>query len=134
MKKGFFSELPLWSSPARVLLESTLGFTAKSAKGAKELSRACVLDGGKCEQGNRLELEEFLDSPRVRLYGIDEDTAEFYADILNRLRKKGKPIPTNDIWSASVALQHGLQFYTSYRHFKNIPGLIRITKYPSGGE
>jgi len=52
--------------------------------------------GGKREQENRQELEEFLDSPRVRLYGIDEDTAEFYADILNRLCKKGKQIPTND--------------------------------------
>jgi predicted nucleic acid-binding protein len=90
--------------------------------------------GGKREQENRQELEEFLDSPRVRLYGIDEDTAEFYADILNRLRKKGKPIPTNDIWIAAVALQHGLQLYTSDRHFKNISGLIRITKYPSEGE
>jgi len=87
--------------------------------------------GGKREQENRRDLEEFLDSPRVRLYGIDEDTAEFYADILNRLRKKGKPIPTNDIWIASVALQNGLQLYTSDRHFKNISGLIQITNYPS---
>lgn len=90
--------------------------------------------GGKREQENRRELEEFLDSPRVRLYGIDEDTAEFYADILNRLRKKGKPIPTNDIWIASVALQHGLQLYTSDRHFKIISGLILVTKNSSEGE
>jgi len=87
--------------------------------------------GGKREQENRQELEEFLDSPRVRLYGIDEDTAEFYADILNRLCKKGKQIPTNDIWIASVARQHGLQLYTSDRHFKYISGLILITKFPS---
>jgi len=86
--------------------------------------------GGKREQENRQELEEFLDSPRVRLYGIDEDTAEFYADILNRLCKKGKQIPTNDIWIASVARQHGLQLYTSDRHFKYISGLILITKFP----
>jgi len=38
--------------------------------------------GGK-EKKNREELAEFLDAPRVRLYGIDEDTAEFYATILN---------------------------------------------------
>ncbi|MCK5244733.1 MAG: PIN domain-containing protein [Desulfobacterales bacterium] len=39
--------------------------------------------GGNQESRNRAELEEFLDSPRVQIYGIDEDTAEFYADILN---------------------------------------------------
>jgi tRNA(fMet)-specific endonuclease VapC len=89
---------------------------------------------GKREQENRQQLEEFLDSPRVRLYAIDEDTAEFYADILNKLRKKGKPIPTNDIWIASVSLQHGLKLVTSDRHFKNISGLILITQFPSERE
>ena len=61
--------------------------------------------GGTREKENRKELEEFLDTPRVKIYGIDDDTAEFYAEILNNLRKKGRPIPTNDIWIASVALQ-----------------------------
>jgi len=28
-------------------------------------------------------------------YGIDEDTAEFYVETLNSLRKEGQPIPTN---------------------------------------
>ncbi|MBN1842698.1 MAG: PIN domain-containing protein [Deltaproteobacteria bacterium] len=34
------------------------------------------------EKKNREELAGFLDTPRVRLHGIDEDTAEFYATIL----------------------------------------------------
>jgi tRNA(fMet)-specific endonuclease VapC len=34
--------------------------------------------GGR-EPKNRAELEEFLDSPRVCLYAIDETTADFYA-------------------------------------------------------
>ena len=37
---------------------------------------------GKKEGENRNELEEFLDTPRVRVYAIDEGTAEFYAEIL----------------------------------------------------
>lgn len=82
--------------------------------------------GGNRESRNRAELEEFLDSPRVHIYGIDEDTAEFYADILNRLRENGKPIPTNDIWIASVARQHGLKVFSKDQHFKYISGLMLI--------
>ena len=83
--------------------------------------------GGKKEQENRRELEEFLDSPRVRVYGIDEATSEFYAEILHNLRKKGKPIPTNDIWIASVAFQHGLALFSKDQHFKDIPGLLKVS-------
>ena len=82
--------------------------------------------GGNRESRNRAELEEFLDSPRVHIYGIDEDTAEFYADILNRLRENGKPIPTNDMWIASVARQHGLKVFSKDQHFKHISGLMLI--------
>jgi len=82
--------------------------------------------GGSREASNRTQLCEFLDSPRVRLYGIDEDTAEFYADILNRLRKAGTPIPTNDIWIAAVAFQFGLKLFTKAHHFSYIPGLMRV--------
>jgi len=81
---------------------------------------------GSKENINREELEEFLDSPRVQLYIIDEDTAEFYAEILNGLKKKGKPIPTNDIWIASIALQHGLKLYSKDQHFKFVPGLVLV--------
>lgn len=84
--------------------------------------------GGKREKGNRDELAEFLDAPRVRVYGIDEDTAEFYATILHDLRRKGKPIPTNDLWIASVALQHGFPLFTKDQHFKHVSGLVRIAE------
>ena len=82
--------------------------------------------GSSGEEENRKELGEFLDSPRVRIYGIDEDTAEFYAEIINRLRKMGKPIPTNDIWIAAVAFQHGLKLFTNDRHFRHVPGLVLV--------
>ena len=82
--------------------------------------------GGTLEKENRKELEEFLDAPRVQIYGIDEDTAEFYADSLNNLQKKGRPIPTSDIWIAAVALQHGLKLFSKDQHFKYVPGLIII--------
>ena len=81
---------------------------------------------GRRERKNRAELAEFLDAPRVQVYGIDEDTAEFYATILDGLRKGGKPIPTNDIWIASVAFQHGFPLFTKDRHFELISGLMLI--------
>ena len=80
--------------------------------------------GGTKEKENRKELEEFLDSPRVRIYPVDENTAEFYAEILDELRSRGAPIPTNDIWIASVALQKGLQLYSRDLHFRQVPGLV----------
>jgi tRNA(fMet)-specific endonuclease VapC len=82
--------------------------------------------GGNRERENREELEEFLDAPRVQIYSIDENTAEFYADILHGLRERGTPIPTNDIWIASVSFQHGLKLFSKDEHFKNISGLILI--------
>ena len=81
---------------------------------------------GSKENINRAQLEEFLDSPRVQLIAIDEDTAEFYSEIQTGLKKKGKPIPTNDIWIAATALQHGLKLYTNDQHFKYVPGLMFI--------
>jgi hypothetical protein len=40
------------------------------------------------------------------------------------LRKKGQPIPTNDIWVAASAFQHNLALFTLDDHFKRVEGLI----------
>ena len=82
--------------------------------------------GGGREQKNREELEKFLDSPRVVVYSVDEDTSEFYAEILNNLREIGRPVPTNDIWIAAVAFQNGLKLFTKDNHFKAIAGLSLV--------
>jgi predicted nucleic acid-binding protein len=79
---------------------------------------------GNREQKNRQELSAFLASPRVMLYTVDKDTAEHYSSVQHRLRKKGTPIPTNDIWIAAVALQHGLPVYTMDKHFNKVDDLI----------
>jgi len=80
--------------------------------------------GGSREKDNRKELGLFLDSPRVTLYTIDENTAEYYSVIINQLKKKGTPIPTNDMWISASAFQHGLPLYTLDKHFCNIEGLL----------
>lgn len=81
---------------------------------------------GGWEKKNREELEEFLDSPRVVVYSVNEDTAEFYAEVLNNLRKTGEPVPTNDIWIAAVAFQNGLILFTKDAHFQKIAGLSLV--------
>lgn len=80
--------------------------------------------GGRREDKNREELNIFLDSPRVVVHTIGVDTAEFYASILNNLKLAGTPIPTNDIWIAAVAFQHGYKLFTKDKHFESVPGLI----------
>jgi len=82
---------------------------------------------GNNEAENRTELNIFLDSPRVTLYPVDEVSAEYYSAILSQLKMQGTPIPTNDIWIAAVAFQHGLQLYSLDKHFSQIKGLLLRT-------
>lgn len=79
--------------------------------------------GGR-EKKNKDILREFLASPRVRIAVIDEETAERYAAILTYLRSKGKPMPTNDLWIASTAMQHGLKLITTDGHYRDAPQII----------
>ena len=83
--------------------------------------------GGAREQKNREELAEFLDSPRVSVCPVNEDTAEFYAEILGRLRTAGTPIPTNDIWIAAQAMEQGLRLVSLDRHFEPVAGLLLLS-------
>lgn len=97
--------------------------------GITSISMGELLSGfkaGNQEMKNRKELNIFLDSPRVVYYSVDEGTAEYYSSILNQLKKQGTPIPTNDIWIAAVAFQHGLKMVTKDNHFTHIEGLLMI--------
>jgi len=79
--------------------------------------------GGSRERRNREELAAFLDSPRVVVRQVDEATADFYATVFTLLRQKGRPIPSNDLWIAATALQHGLILATRDEHFAEIDAL-----------
>ena len=73
---------------------------------------------------NEKELARFLDSPRVQLLDVDEDTAERYAVIFTALRKAGTPIPTDDLWIAATAMQYGLRLLTRDAHFAKVPQIL----------
>ena len=73
-------------------------------------------------------MEAFLNSPRVEMLLHDLETAEYYALIVKRLRAKGRPIPTNDIWIAANAMKHGLALYSFDNHFEEIEGLVLLSQ------
>ena len=79
---------------------------------------------GAKEKKNREELETFLNSPRVEVLMHDLETSDYYALIVKRLKAKGRPIPTNDIWIAANAMKHGLALYSFDNHFEQIEGLL----------
>lgn len=92
-----------------------------------------LLSGFECgnkTKKNRSELQQFFQSSRVRLFPLTSDTANFYSQIYLSLRKKGKPIPSNDMWIAAQALENGCVLCSFDKHFKSIDGLISGTLMP----
>jgi len=55
-----------------------------------------------------------------------EQTTHHYASVYRQLRQQGTPIPTNDMWIAALALQHGLVVCARDRHFDQLPQLARV--------
>ncbi len=66
-------------------------------------------------------LEEFFrDAVSVP---CDGGTARMYGEIKLSLRKKGRPIPDNDIWIAASAMEHSLTLVSRDEHFHNVDRL-----------
>jgi len=66
-------------------------------------------------------LESFLSVCTV--LNVDSATAQHFGQTVAALYKKGKPIPTNDVWIAASAQQHNLPLMTNDKHFKEVEGL-----------
>lgn len=78
---------------------------------------------GTRESKNRAELARFVGSPRVEVVPITAQTADSYALAYASLRRKGQPIPTNDLWIADSTLEHGAALLTRDARFSKIDGL-----------
>lgn len=80
---------------------------------------------GRVEE-NLQRVEGFSTESEVLL--CDEQTAHLYGEVKDGLRRKGLPIPENDIWIAATALQGSLALVTRDVHFENVDGL-RIERW-----
>jgi predicted nucleic acid-binding protein len=78
---------------------------------------------GNRESVNRTELTQFLASPRVTVVPATTATADLYALVYVALRRKGQPIPSNDLWIAASCLEHGAALLSFDAHFQAIDGL-----------
>jgi tRNA(fMet)-specific endonuclease VapC len=67
---------------------------------------------------------EFLSN--CTILPVLETTAHLYAKIRYGLRKKGKPIPENDVWIAALAKEHGQPVLSRDQHFDQVTGVERI--------
>lgn len=79
--------------------------------------------GGKYYSKNKEQFERFLDKVIVSILDVGRETAEIYGEVKHYLNKKGTPIPANDLWIASQAIETGSVLITYDKHFLKIPGL-----------
>ena len=87
--------------------------------------RAGFARGNQQEKNERI-LTKFLNKDEVSILYPDEQTTHFYANLYAYLRKKGKPIPTNDLWIAALVVQYNLTLYDRDSDFDHLPQLSRI--------
>jgi tRNA(fMet)-specific endonuclease VapC len=63
---------------------------------------------------------------RCRILDITLATAEVYARLRLDLKKKGKPIPENDLWIAALCVEHQVKLAAVDSHFDAVDGLQRF--------
>jgi tRNA(fMet)-specific endonuclease VapC len=82
---------------------------------------------GRHTERNEDELERFLRHPVVEELVVNDDVARIYAEIVLSLRKKGTPLPTNDIWIAASAARAGATLLAYDAHFAAIERIGVLT-------
>ncbi len=79
---------------------------------------------------NSKRLAAFLDNPDVSLVPVTITTADRFGRVSAALRRRGAPIPTNDIWIAAHAMETGADLLSSDAHFDNVDGLAWVRFSP----
>jgi predicted nucleic acid-binding protein len=83
-------------------------------------------------QKNLDELDEFLASPIVETLPVDRRIAEMFGEMIDSLRRSGRPAPVNDVWIAATCARAGATLLTWDAHFRSIPrvGTIVLDSEP----
>jgi tRNA(fMet)-specific endonuclease VapC len=104
----------------------------KLAAGAEHLAVPVIVLGeyrlGIAQSRHRESYESWLREwvAAVVVLSIDEETTHSYSRIGLELKKKGKPVPANDLWIAALCRQHSLPLLSRDRHFDLVSGLQRL--------
>jgi tRNA(fMet)-specific endonuclease VapC len=104
---------------------------AEQVRGSEEVLLSMVVVGellfgfrnGSRYDENIRALKAFLDNPNVRLLPVTWNTADQFGRLSTALKRKGRPIPTNDIWIAAHALEASATLLSSDPHFGQIDDL-----------
>lgn len=75
---------------------------------------------GSLAERNEIELRRFLAHSAVSILDVDDEAATHYAELIVELRRAGRPLPTNDIWIAALALRDGATVLTYDAHFEHM--------------
>ena len=84
--------------------------------------RAGFKQGSKSAQNEEI-LRRIISNPRVRIHEITDSSTLVYASIWTNLRKRGLPIPTNDLWIAAQCIEMDFALLTLDAHFNCVEGL-----------
>ena len=84
---------------------------------------------GIAQSRNRLNYEKWLSDVLTgcRVLRVDEETALQYANLRVDLKRRGRPVPGNDLWIAALALQHAMEVLSRDGHFDYVPRLKRLS-------
>jgi tRNA(fMet)-specific endonuclease VapC len=82
---------------------------------------------GTRQHQNESLLRDFLDNEATAILGVSEDVADRYAELYAELRRRGTPVPANDLWIAATALEAGARLVTYDVHFGAVPGVTTLS-------
>ena len=94
-----------------------------SVVGVAELLRGIYLLPKGPRQRDLLKLYDRTIRQMSEILPITLPVAERFVEIEVSLRRKGKPIPINDVWVSALALVHGAVVVTNDEHFSYVDGL-----------
>lgn len=87
---------------------------------------AGFLSGSRRKQ-NETELDEFLAQPIVEELPVDGEVARIFGDLVTELRRRGTPVPSNDVWIAATCSRAGatlLSFDARFRKFPRVGTVV----------
>lgn len=88
------------------------------------VTAAELLFGAKASHRREENLRTYTDFiSRLQILYPDRRTLEIYSELRAQLKRKGRPIPLNDVWQAAIAVQHDAILVTSDEHFSVVSGL-----------